>query len=282
MIRTLSKSINKGFKCTRNLSSSIAPRSSSTQASSVRNGHEFDLSAVRPTLSSFIDPSLPLTVTQFTHGQSNPTYILNSDDGRKWVLRKQPKGKLLRGAHAVDREYEIIDKLSGLIPVPKVRMFTSDTSIIGTPFYVYDYVEADFYKDCRFTNARDPTHRESMIDNMIKTAGGLHMVDYGKAGLGEYGKVGGYLKRQTKVWTSQFRATEDKDEVRMRRELSELPHVVLYDETTLLCRRFAPHLIPHPIPFLRRIASLVTAPRPLAQPLDGVSHRFSPLCPPLI
>ena len=40
------------------------------------------------------------------------------------------------------------------------------------------------------------------------------MVDYEKAGLGEYGKVGGYLKRQTKVWTSQFRATEDPEEVR--------------------------------------------------------------------
>lgn len=187
----------------------------SSQTAAVRSGHEFSLDAVRPTLSSFIPEEEPLTVTQFTHGQSNPTYILTSEaTGKRWVLRKQPNGTLLRGAHAVDREYEILSKLRGRIPVPNVRVFQDDKTVLGTPFYVYDYVDAEFYKDCRFANARDHAHRRAMIDDMVKTAGDLHMVDYEDAGLGEYGKVGGYLKRQIKVWSSQFRATEDKEEVR--------------------------------------------------------------------
>ena len=137
----------------------------SSQTAAVRDGHEFSLKAVRPTLSSFIPEDEELSVSQFTHGQSNPTYILTSSaTGKKWVLRKQPNGKLLRGAHAVDREFEIMSKLSGHIPVPKARVFQGDASVLGTPFYVYDFVEADFYKDCRFTGANDKAHRSAMID----------------------------------------------------------------------------------------------------------------------
>ncbi len=180
--------------------------------SAVRSGHEFDLDVVRPVLKDFIDESEEITVSQFTHGQSNPTYVLKNSEGMRWVLRKQPPGKLLRGAHAVDREYEIMSKLKGEYPVPSVRCFVDDSDLIGTPFYVYDFVEAEHFKDCRFTGARDAEHRSAMVSNMITQAGNLHMLDYEALGLAEYGKVGGYLARQTKVWAAQFRATEDPDE----------------------------------------------------------------------
>ena len=78
-------------------------------------------------------------VRQFSHGQSNPTYILESSAGARLVLRKQPPGKLLRGAHAVDREFTVIQALhnSTTIPVPRPHVFVDDASVVGTPFYVY-------------------------------------------------------------------------------------------------------------------------------------------------
>lgn len=47
-------------------------------------------------------------VLQFNKGQSNPTYFIEDASGERWVLRKQPPGKLQKGAHAVDREYKVV------------------------------------------------------------------------------------------------------------------------------------------------------------------------------
>lgn len=44
---------------------------------------------------------------QFTHGQSNPTYLVTLGDGRKLVLRKKPPGQILASAHAVEREFKV-------------------------------------------------------------------------------------------------------------------------------------------------------------------------------
>ena len=56
----------------------------------------------------------PLAVEQFRGGQSNPTYRL-ATPGRAYVLRRKPPGKLLPGAHAVDREYRV---LAALVKTP--------------------------------------------------------------------------------------------------------------------------------------------------------------------
>jgi len=46
----------------------------------------------------------PITLEEFAGGQSNPTYLITTDD-RRYVLRRKPPGELLKSAHAVDREY---------------------------------------------------------------------------------------------------------------------------------------------------------------------------------
>ena len=70
-----------------------------------------------------------LTIKQFSHGQSNPTYVIShgSNPSEKLVLRKQPPGKLLRGAHAVDREFMVMLSLArSNVPVPEVKLYCSD------------------------------------------------------------------------------------------------------------------------------------------------------------
>ena len=72
----------------------------------------------------------PLTISQFKGGQSNPTYKLDTP-AASYVLRRKPPGKTLPGAHAVDREYRVIDALGRQgFPVPKVHALCEDDSVI--------------------------------------------------------------------------------------------------------------------------------------------------------
>ena len=152
-------------------------------------------------------------VRQFSHGQSNPTYILESSAGARLVLRKQPPGKLLRGAHAVDREFTVIQALhnSTTIPVPRPHVFVDDASVVGTPFYVVDFVDGRFFKEAAMLAAGGAEERAALYHTFLSTCAALHTVDYAAAGLGTFGREGGYIARQTKVWTAQYRAAETQN-----------------------------------------------------------------------
>ena len=89
----------------------------------------------------------PLQVRQFRGGQSNPTYLLEAPSGR-YVLRRKPPGKLLRSAHAVDREFRVISALYGAdYPVPRPCVLCEDDIVIGTPFYIMEFVEGRNLQD---------------------------------------------------------------------------------------------------------------------------------------
>src|SRR5690349_3881470 len=78
-------------------------------------------------------------IEQFKGGQSNPTYRLTASDGKRYVLRRKPPGKLLPSAHAVDREYRVIQALYAKgFPVARPYLLCEDESVIGTAFYVMD------------------------------------------------------------------------------------------------------------------------------------------------
>ena len=83
----------------------------------------------------------PLTVRQFRGGQSNPTYLLEADSGR-YVLRRKPPGKLLASAHAVDREFRVISALYAAdFPVPRPYVLCDDDEVIGTMFFIMEFVD---------------------------------------------------------------------------------------------------------------------------------------------
>lgn len=108
-------------------------------------------------LESYIKQSVPeiktpLDLKQFGFGQSNPTYQITAADGRKFVLRKKPPGKLLsKTAHRVDREYKIIHALEHTdVPVPKTYCLCEDDKIIGTEFYIMSFLDGRFITDPSF------------------------------------------------------------------------------------------------------------------------------------
>lgn len=80
-------------------------------------------------------------VSQFKGGQSNPTFLVDAG-GRRYVVRRKPSGALLPSAHAVDREFRVMKALQDTaVPVPRMFALCEDEAVIGSAFYVMEYVE---------------------------------------------------------------------------------------------------------------------------------------------
>ncbi|HJS41688.1 MAG TPA: phosphotransferase family protein [Sphingomicrobium sp.] len=144
-----------------------------------------------------------LTVRQFKGGQSNPTYRVDTPGGA-YVLRRKPPGKLLPGAHAVDREARVMSALgAGGFPVPRVHGLCEDEQVIGTPFFVMDLVEGRIIWEASFPGL-SPTERAAHFDAMNATIAKLHGYDPDAIGLGDYGRATGFIERQVARWSKQY------------------------------------------------------------------------------
>jgi aminoglycoside phosphotransferase (APT) family kinase protein len=150
----------------------------------------------------------PLTVSQFKGGQSNPTYRLDTP-ARSYVLRRKPPGKLLPGAHAVEREYRVMAALGDVgFPVPRVHGLCEDEGLIGTPFFVMDLVEGRIVWEAHFPGL-SREDRSAHFDAMNATIARLHGFDPAAIGLADYGKAAGFVERQVARWSKQYLADAD-------------------------------------------------------------------------
>lgn len=153
----------------------------------------------------------PVSATKFAGGQSNPTFKLTTAK-QSYVLRRQPPGKLLKSAHAVDREYRVLDALkNSAVPVAKVYHLCEDTSLIGSMFYVMEYVEGNVYWNSALPEIEDNSTRGLMYQNMVEVMAALHSVDVEQVGLSDYGKPGNYYERQFSRWSKQYQLSETHD-----------------------------------------------------------------------
>ena len=177
----------------------------------------------------------PLAVRQFTHGQSNPTYLLDTP-GKQYVLRRKPPGKVLRGAHAVDREVRVMDALGKAgFPVPKIYGLCTDDDVIGTWFYVMEMVTGRvFLRPDLSAVAR--SERPEYFDALNEVLATLHNVDPAAVGLSDYGKTGGYVERQIGIWSRQYHENEEAGrDARLDRLAEWLPaNIPAHDETTIV------------------------------------------------
>ncbi|MFD1218233.1 phosphotransferase [Microbulbifer celer] len=149
----------------------------------------------------------PVSATKFSGGQSNPTFKL-STPGRTYVLRRQPPGKLLKSAHAVDREFRVMRALQdSAVPVPRVMHLCEDRDVLGSMFYVMEYCEGRIYWDAALPEL-DNSQRSAMYEEMSRVLAALHSVEIEAAGLTDYGKPGNYFERQFERWQGQYRASE--------------------------------------------------------------------------
>jgi acyl-CoA dehydrogenase len=136
-----------------------------------------------------------ISVQPLTGGQSNPTFRIATDSG-DYVLRKKPPGQLLASAHAIDREYRVMSALAGsAVPVPRMLAWCEDSSLLGTPFYVMEFLPGRVLADQSLPSMQ-PEARAAIYAEMNRVMAALHAVDWAGVGLAEYGRAGNYVARQ--------------------------------------------------------------------------------------
>lgn len=170
----------------------------------VREGYHFDEAALAGWMETHVEGFAgPLSVEQFKGGQSNPTYKLVTP-GRSYVLRRKPPGQVLKGAHAVEREAQVLSALGSVgYPVAHVYGLCTDESVLGSWFYVMEMVEGRIFWDATFPEV-SAEERPAYFDAMNAAMAQLHSIDYAAVGLADYGKPGNYFARQVGRWSRQY------------------------------------------------------------------------------
>jgi aminoglycoside phosphotransferase (APT) family kinase protein len=197
--------------------------------------HRFDEARLEAFLKDRIDGLRgPIAVEQFKGGQSNPTYRIEAG-GRHFALRRKPPGKLLPSAHAVDREFRVIQALHKVgFPVARPYVLCEDDGVIGTAFYVMDCVEGRVLWDPLLPGL--PKHERSAIwDELNRVIALLHTTDWKALGLEGFGKEGNYIERQVGRWTKQYLASETEKIAAMDNLIAWLPkNIPASDATTIV------------------------------------------------
>ena len=163
-----------------------------------------------------------LNYEQFKGGQSNPTYLLTSENN-KYVLRRKPPGKLLKSAHAVDREYKVLTSLQNTeVPTPKTIHLCEDESVIGTIFYIMEFCDGNIFWD-PFASEIDKGRRSLVFDQLNHGISLLHIQDIKTLELEDFGKTGNYIERQVSRWTKQYFDSETEKIDSMHKLIEWLP-----------------------------------------------------------
>ena len=203
-------------------------------AGPVREAHRFDEARLDAWMAANVDGySGALQVCQFKGGQSNPTYWL-ADRERQYALRKKPPGKLLQSAHAVDREYRVMRALSDTdVPSAKMYALCEDDSVIGTAFFVMEYVQGRIFWNVQLPEV-EPEERRAIYEELARVLAAIHSVDLDAVGLSDYGRPDAYVARQVKRWTKQYIASQTAEVEAMNKLIEWLPGNIPDDEATAL------------------------------------------------
>lgn len=170
-----------------------------------------------------------IRLTPLSGGQSNPTYIVE-DGAQRFVLRKKPAGTLLASAHAIDREYRVMRALQDTdVPVPRMLAYCEDASLLGTPFYLMEFLEGRVLFD-QSLPGMNPVERAAVYADLNRVIGALHSVDFRAAGLETFGKAGNYFARQIDRWTRQTKASTVPVPAALRQLMDWLPEHVPADD----------------------------------------------------
>jgi aminoglycoside phosphotransferase (APT) family kinase protein len=199
----------------------------------VRPAHRFETAALEKVLAERLGAGL-MEVRQMRGGQSNPTFLLITDRG-EFVLRKQPPGKLLPSAHAVDREFRILSALAKTdVPVPQPVFYCDDASVIGTPFYVMQRLRGRVFWSSTLPEL-PCEERKPIYLGMADALARLHRPDWRALGLSDYGRAGNYFVRQVARWSKQWESSRCRDNPSINKLAEWLPrHIPAGDDDTVI------------------------------------------------
>jgi aminoglycoside phosphotransferase (APT) family kinase protein len=203
----------------------------------VSERQKFDAGALQEYMRKHVEGfSGDLAIEQFKGGQSNPTFKLTAN-GQSYVLRTKPgpAAKLLPSAHAIDREFRVMDALNKAgFPTARQYALCTDESIIGRAFYIMEFVDGRVLWDQSLPGMSNE-QRAAHYDEMNRVIAQLHTIDYVAIGLADYGKPGNYLARQIDRWTRQYKASETEKIEAMDALIEWLPkNIPAGDETSIV------------------------------------------------
>ena len=198
----------------------------------VQRHHEFDVDRLEKYMAKQIAGfNGKLSVEEFAGGQSNPTYLLSAGD-RDYVMRRKPSGELLKSAHAVDREYRVMTALASTdVPVPQTYALCTDDKVIGTWFYIMEFLEGRVIWDST-GGSYSALERAQFWDGANDVLARLHNVDFEEVGLSDFGKHGEYITRQISRWAGQYEYTRTVDNPYMENLIEYLPANVPEEDKT--------------------------------------------------
>jgi len=191
----------------------------------------------------------PIEAKRLVGGNSNPIWELAAGNGGHYILRTQPAGKLLKSAHALDREVRVMRALQDSdVPIPRLRAFCSDRGVIGVQFYLMDFVRGEVHRDAALRDL--PSERRPAIYRAaLETLASIHRCDIDALGLRDFGRPGNYFERQLHRWTQQYRAAMPEGLPEMEQLVDALqdilpldthPHVLIHGDCRLDNLMFAP------------------------------------------
>jgi aminoglycoside phosphotransferase (APT) family kinase protein len=108
------------------------------------------------------------------------------------------------------------------VPVPRVHALCEDDAVIGSAFYVMEFLDGRIFWDQRLPEVT-PAERAAMFRSMNEVIAALHSVDYEALRLGDFGRPGNYMARQIARWSRQYRASESETIAAMDRLIEWLP-----------------------------------------------------------
>lgn len=174
---------------------------------STKGSIDFEPRALAGFLRETFGGDLPVMVERIAGGQSNPTYFVTRGDQRL-VLRKQPGGPIVRGAHAINREYRVLEALYPQgAPVARPVLYNPDPDLLGTPFYLMERVDGRIFADGALATA-DPAERHALWMGLADALAAMHTVRPDAVGLGDFGRPGNYFKRQLARWSRQWQESQ--------------------------------------------------------------------------
>lgn len=195
----------------------------------VSGKNAFDLGRLQRYLSSRMEGwGGAIECAQFRGGQSNPTFLLSIGD-KKYVLRRRPAGALLPQAHAIDREFRVTTALlPTAVPVARPLLYCDDLDVIGSAFYLTDYVAGRVFWDPALPGMT-ASERTAIYDEENRVIAALHSIEPATVGLADYGRPGNYFDRQIARWIKQYRASQTNAVAAMDQLMDWLPRHVPED-----------------------------------------------------
>ncbi|TVY82191.1 Acyl-CoA dehydrogenase family member [Lachnellula suecica] len=162
---------------------------------------------------------------KFTLGESNPTYQLTGSDGSRYVLRKKPPLKLInKKIHWIEREYKILHALKNSgVPVPDVYCLSVDESVIGTPFYIMEFLDGRVSEAWELPGV-SPEDRKDMWMDATRNLAKLHTLDVRTLDLKNFGQPARFYERQLSTITAITEAQAQIKDAATQKPIGPIMH----------------------------------------------------------